>query len=110
MTLTATQTRQLKRIQLYRTAYELVITDGTDTYLVRYSSARSRRALLDNCRFSGQQLVNLTGREEIDYQKRAADGATMGDWRIYWSGRTQREAIIEGEHPFIHDQLTEVLQ
>mgnify|MGYP005823231145 CR=1 FL=1 len=102
MTLTNKQAERLRRIARYRTAYELAITNNTDTYLVRYSASKSRRSLLANCRFSADQLVSLTGSEEITWGNRAADGAVMGDWRITWTGRTEREAIIEGEHPFIH--------
>ena len=75
-----------------RTLYELAIEKGDRRFLVMYTSNRSRRLLLDSCRKHGEKLVALTGADELTLAKRAGDGATMGDWRIRWTGRTQREA------------------
>jgi hypothetical protein len=47
--------------------------------------------------------VALTGTSDITFAKRAGDGATMGPWRIRWTGRTQREAANMGRLPWIGD-------
>lgn len=86
-----------------RTLYELVAQNGDQRFLIMYRSNRSRRMLLDSCRKHGERLVKLTGVADITFAKRAGDGATMGAWRIRWTGRTQREAV-GSELPWIGDK------
>jgi hypothetical protein len=85
-----------------RTLYELAAENGDQRYLIMYTSNKSRRMLLDCAREHGERLVPLTGHENIVFAKRAADGATMGEWRIRWTGRTQREAV-SSKLPWIGD-------
>ncbi len=97
--------RKLARIANRRTAYELVITDGVTTYLVAYSQAKTRRVLWDCITHPNRvnRITHLAGIGVVDFGKRVADGATMGSWSIKFSGRTQREAYIEGELAYIGD-------
>lgn len=71
-----------------RTLYELAIENGDQRILLAYCINRSRRILWKVARQHGIRLVALTGAENIVFAKRAGDGATMGDWRIRWTGRT----------------------
>lgn len=105
----ATLQSKLSRLKHYATRYELVASRGTgpdrESYLIAYTSRNNRRglwaAITDSNRVD--KLVKLTGSKSIDFGKRAADGGTMGDWTIRFSGRTQRECYLEGELPYIGD-------
>jgi len=86
-----------------RTLYELAIENGEQRLLLAYCSNRCRRTIWDIARKHGVRLVALTGTENIEFAKRAGDGATMGSWRIRWTGRTQREAV-DSRLPWIGDK------
>lgn len=86
-----------------RTLYELAIENGEQRLLLAYCSNRTRQTIWKVARQHGERLVALTGEENITFAKRAGDGAAMGDWRIRWTGRTQREAV-DSKLPWIGDQ------
>lgn len=104
--MTDTLQRKLERIARYRTRYELVAEhkDGR-RYLVIYTDRRSRAGLYSAlvARLNDGSLDRVLGSRVVDYAKRATDGATIGDWRIYFSGRTQRDCYLGGELPFLSD-------
>jgi hypothetical protein len=83
------------------TLYELVIERDEQRYLIMYCGNRSRRMLLDSCRKHGDKLASLSGAQELQFAPRAGEGATIGDWTIRWTGRTQRDAHAEGRLPWI---------
>lgn len=97
--------RKLDRLKNYHTRYELVATSGDRKVLLGYTTRNNRRGLwavvTDESRV--QAVIKLVGTESIHFAKRAADGATMGEWTIRFSGRTQRECYIEGELPYVTD-------
>ena len=75
-----------------RTLYELAIENADQRILLAYCSNCTRRTIWKVASQHCDRLMALTGAENIDFAKRAGDGATMGAWRIRWTGRTQREA------------------
>lgn len=93
---------RLERIKNRQTAYELTIThpDGRK-FLVCYSCRQGREAIFDAVSNEDRvaAIVKLTGDGDIHFAPRAADGATMGDWSIRFSGRTQRECILGSGGP-----------
>ena len=101
-----TTTEQLQRLHRQPTRYELaaIHSDGRRV-LLAYAMRRSRSSLwnivTDDTRRDA--LIVLVGGTSITFAKRAADGATMGDWRIVWTGRTKRDAVLSGEYPFVCD-------
>lgn len=99
---------KLARIKNRTTKYELVATNKTtgQKVLVGYTQ-KGRPGLLNMLRKNAEEAVALLagGVDRIDFAKKASDGATMGDWLINFSGRTQREAIIGGELVFFVDAL-----
>lgn len=106
----ATITAKLARLHNRGTAYELAMSrtlpDGTkDARLVAYTPRRNRNGLFDACcdKRRVDYLMKLTGSDNLRFGKRVVDGATMGEWTVNFSGRTQREAIIEGELPYVGD-------
>ena len=91
---------KLERIKNYSTRYEMVMTDGDVTLLVCYTPRRNRAGFLDAIRSRGLSIKNITQSEAFDLEKDLS--ARLGNgWIVKFSGRTQREAIIEGEHTFI---------
>jgi len=92
---------RLERDQRYATKYEIVAALNGTTRLVQYTARHSRSALIASVRQRGEQLVKFCNAEEFQIGKRAADGVHIGNWHIGFSGRTKREAISEGEFPFI---------
>jgi hypothetical protein len=92
---------RLERDQRYATKYEIVAVLNGTTRLVLYTGQHSRSGLIASVRQRGEELVKFCKAEEFDLGKRAADGVHIGNWHIAFSGRTKREAISEGEFPFI---------
>jgi len=93
---------EIERLANRPTRYELAVkhTDGRE-YLLSYCFRKTRRTILNIAYKFGPELVKLTGTEDITFAKKATAGATMGEWKIVWTGRTQRNAYSEGELTFI---------
>ena len=92
---------RLARLTNRGTYYELAAILGDQRRLVAYTQRRSRSGMLAACRNRAVLLIALTGAENLQFGKRTVDGATMGDWQIRFTGRTERDAIMEGELPYI---------
>lgn len=86
------------------TRYELVAERNGERILIAYTMRRSRHTILtalqkhsgriiERCDAYGKTLTWLTP---------ANRGCDLGGWRIYFTGRTQREAI-GSELPWIGD-------
>jgi hypothetical protein len=105
MNLTTNQIDSLARLTNYHTRYEVVATNMHRTILAGYTSRKSRSGLLATVRMHSEAWVELTGDNALSWGRRASDGAAIGEWVIRFSGRTQREAIIEGELPFIAEAV-----
>lgn len=102
-----TTQEKLQRIQNRTTQYELIAIKGETRILIGYC-AKTRPGLLGMCRKNGQAVVDLccpTGAENLMFGKKAAAGATIGEWVVRFTGRTQRDAILEGELPFVVDAV-----
>jgi hypothetical protein len=87
------------------TRYELVAENGETRILIAYSMRTGRHALLSSVQKHGSKLIEMMGLGDdarIVFLKPAALGATIGNWRIRFTGRTQREAIAS-ELPWIGD-------
>jgi len=101
-------TQKLARLQNRTTCYELVAERDGKRYLVRYVSRIGRQGLIRNICDRGQAIVNWfdlpdTTRFKIKGKGRLGHQAEFdrGDVKVYWSGRTEREAICNGELEFI---------
>lgn len=95
---------RLAALQNRATRYELVATDGTRTVLAGYTR-KGRRGLLSMLAAHANDWEALTGDTGLTWAKKAADGATMGAWKIKFSGRTQRDALLATELPFFRSLL-----
>lgn len=99
-----TTLEKLERLHNYPTRYELIAEKGDARILIGYTMHQSRHGLLSLCRQNGEKLVSFMGlddKAEIVFLKPAKLGATMGGWSVKFSGRTQRDAISNGELAFI---------
>lgn len=98
-------TKQLERLRNHATLYELVMTRGNERILIAYSSGKGRtdiwRSVTSDKRVKA--IIAKAGTENLTFGKKVVDGAMMGEWKINFTGRTQREAISEGELPYIAD-------
>lgn len=92
---------KLKNLKYRSTAYELVARKGEEVRTIAYCVSRSRSTILRVAYKHGERLAALAGTDILTFGTRAKDGATIGDWHITFTGRTQREAYIEGEHPML---------
>lgn len=90
-------TDRLERLRHQTTRYELVMrhTKTGEKRRVCYTARRNRRGLFDAMRSNGEALVRITGAQEFTFG--TGSTATIGDWSVSFSGRTQREAISNGE-------------
>ena len=86
-----------------RTLYELVsVSPRGKKMLAGYALRKSRKGLLAMVSKNGQAWADATGTEELTFVKSGAE-ATMGRWRFYFSGRTERDAMDEGELSWFKD-------
>jgi len=105
--LTETQAAKLARIQNYRTRYEVIAEmPGRAPMLVCYLSSLSRHGLLEAMRGRSERIIKALGIGPDDTITFAGSTQTrpqaqIGAWTIRLSGRTQRDAIIAGEHPYL---------
>lgn len=91
--------QKLMKLKNYATRYEIVARRGNDSLLVGYTGRRSRRGLIGMICQQREYVVAKMG-EEFCIE---GDAARVGGWSISFSGRTQRDAIVEGELAFIGD-------
>lgn len=93
--------QKLARIQGRGTAYEVVITKGDTTYLVSYVARHSYAGMRDAVVQRAEEIVVKTNAAHIDKAGRTI--TTDNGWTIKFSGRTQRDAICNGEHTYVGD-------
>jgi len=98
--MTPEQERKLARLKNYRSAYELILTNGTVRYLVCYTSRKSKIGAYRAAQKRFDSLMKATGGIS-PWVAKPTEVFHGDEWRIYFSGRTQREAILAGELPFI---------
>lgn len=94
--MTEEQQRRLQRLKNYATAYEIEIRHSTDgrVHRICYSARHSRRGLLNAIQTAAEHIVKVTGTDNMYIEKKASDGVKIGDWRVKFSGRTERECIL----------------
>lgn len=100
-----------KRERLLRqpTRYELIAELGERRVLIAYCMRQGRHTLLTAAQKHGQALIDFMGigpEARIEFLKPASAGARIGEWRIRWSGRTQRDAV-GSELPWIGAEVAQ---
>jgi hypothetical protein len=97
--MTQNQTEKLERLHNRATRYELVMRNDKsgETLRLRYAMRANGRSLRSAVSDLAKELVAFTGAEEVIFTAGAYPSAQFGDWRLSFSGRTQRDAIKAGE-------------
>lgn len=92
----------------YSSRYEVIAERQGEKILLGYTRRKSREGLwaVITREFVSKPLVKLTGDENIHFAKKASEGGFMGPWQIHFSGRTEREAVLAGEHKKIQSMAT----
>lgn len=93
-----TQEQKLARLHNRPTGYEVAAIKGETRILVAYCQRHSFSGLRNAVYNRAEKVVALTGKTE--FQSRKGD-MLLGDWTIRFTGRTQRDAILEGELPYV---------
>ena len=93
---------KVAHLQNAPTRYEVVLEHAGKQWLVGYTSRRSRPGLLATMRKEGRDILAITEMPE-DAEVRAEYGALVFSQGsvIKFSGRTQRDAVIAGELPWV---------
>lgn len=101
---------KVARLARYSTKYEVTLEHDGRTYLVGYTGRQSKQGLLDRMHAAGPAILRITAMPD-DATVRMVDAISghartfalvfsQGS-RIRFSGRTQRDAILAGELPFV---------
>ena len=103
-----TTQEKLERLHNGPTRYELIGEGpGGERVLIAYSMRTGRLAVLQSMQKHGPKIIELLGLDDkamLTWEKPAARGARIGAWSFRFSGRTQRDAISNGELPWIGDE------
>ena len=95
--------RRLERLRNYSTRWELVAAgpDG-QYYLITYIAGKSRNKILDNLQAAGDRLFELTNTVSLDWNTTTRCWTSDNGW-TFGLGRTQRDAITNGEYQTIEE-------
>ena len=100
--------RRLERLRNYSTRWELVAAGPDDghairrAYLVAYIAGKSRNKILDNLQAVGERLFELTNTVSLDWNTKQKAWTSDTGW-TFGIGRTQRDAITNGEYQPIRE-------
>ena len=88
---------KLEDLKYYSTTYEIVLTDGKTSKLISYGR-KGRRSLIEAVQNKGSEILDMVNVSD-DFQGKITTTSIdlSGGWYAKFSGRTKRQAIIEGE-------------
>ena len=91
------------RLLNYSTKYELIVTNERETYLVAYAIRKGKTDLIKSFRARGAAiLAKLALPADASFKFTSATSATLGDWQVKFTGRTQHDALYsQTEYPYI---------
>lgn len=92
-----TKLEQLARLQNRPTRYEIAATKGERRILVGYTARKSRHGILAMLRQRGAEMIERLEIGESDLLTTDKGALLVSGWRIAFTGRTQRDCIMEGE-------------
>jgi len=91
------KTAKLENLKNYSTLYEVVLVNGTDSRLIGYGR-KSKSGLIATVQQKGDEILRVVDiPEDFNGAITAHSMDLSGGWIAKFSGRTQRQAIIEGE-------------
>jgi len=88
---------RLEGLKYYSTTYEIVLTDGKTSKLISYGR-KGRRSLIEAVQSKGSKILEVVNMSD-DFQGKITTTSMdlSGGWYAKFSGRTKRQAIMEGE-------------
>jgi len=88
---------RLEDLRYRSTVYEIVLTNGEVTRLIKYGR-KGRRSLIEAVQSKGSKILDVVDMSD-DFQGKITTTSMdlSGGWYAKFSGRTKRQAIIEGE-------------
>ena len=101
-----TKEEKLASIHNRITKYEAAAILGDRAILIAYCAQHSRNGLLRACRTHGQDMITALGLTHDSMMipaPKASDGFKLGPWTVRFTGRTQRDAYMGEELPFVCD-------
>jgi hypothetical protein len=107
MALTPDQEAKLARLHRRATLYEAVMVNvKTDQRVLVGYTSNTRSRLLSMLNRHSAAVIKLAGTDLMQGTREHRAGVPlgmviMGDWLIGFSGRTERQAIYEGELPWV---------
>ena len=101
--MTDEQMRKLVALQNYGTRYEAVVIRGDgERRLLAYCGRHSRRGLIDALQNRAEIAIKFLGIGADARMTLAKDAISLtGGGMVKFTGRTQRDAIMSGELPYI---------
>lgn len=97
-----TKSEKLAMLVNRRTRYELVAQDGERIYCIAYCARKSRTGAIDAIRKNSVGFLSTLGLPRDVIFKFMGRDIRAGSWLIHFTGRTQRDAIMQGkEYPRI---------
>jgi hypothetical protein len=102
-----TKLEKLNRLTNRGTAYELIaVSPNMTKVLAGYTPRRSKEGIVRMLQKNGAAWTKKVREITIEFIKMGkGPTAKLGDLTIFFTGRTQREAILEGELPWFEDEL-----
>jgi len=93
---------KLARLKNRHTRYEIIAAKGEQKVLVGYTARKGHSGLYAMLSGNAESWGKFAGNADprIHFRKPASEGADSEGWHIHFSGRTQRDAICNGELPF----------
>ena len=101
--MTEAQIAALERLRFAPTRYEIeMVAPSGARHLIAYTPRRNFRGLLDAVRQRGAAIIRRAGMPEDARGERAGASLRFADGTVIrFSGRTQRDAIMGGELPYV---------
>lgn len=96
-----TKEDKLEALRYRQTKYELAV----DGKILAGYTRQSKMGILNMLRKNGESWAKrLNANDMITFNKNGRE-ATIGQYNVKFTGRTQRDAIIEGELPWFEDVI-----
>ncbi len=86
--------RTLEQMQNYATRYEVAVSVNGETFVANYMVRKSRDALIAVARDNSEHLLNFINEGEEWKYSRARGLEFNANVRVYFTGRTERDARI----------------
>jgi len=102
-----TKEEKLESLGNRSTKYELVASlPGGPIVLAGYCS-HGKNNILSMLRKNGEQWATRIKADDMVTFAKNGKSAQLGAWKVWFTGRTQREAIVLGELPFFTSTLAD---